>query len=1236
MEIPDSGSGERPPRSPDPFAVEKEAYFNAKNLPNAADGLKALFTAEKPIVEDTKVGIIEGLIQKRQVSSQRRFYTSIDGDLSDRTSLKYRAEKIAVNVRELVEAYKEDESRIANPDSAGGRTLKALKDNIPRPQHIETGASVILYDLIHKALTDPDIDPLKVLTEIELLQIQTFDPDSFPHILESILKGAEGKATSAEIEVFRAKFAGKEKDDRELKSWQEIGRMSDEEVEQAIGGHEIHYIKKFLPAKYEGIINAIYLPERHFPDYIKKLSHSIRQEFIKERGREPDQAELQIKVSDEFHLNVVNTLGRLYNRIDQSPLNSTWEEEEQKGGIYSGIRIIAESFIQSLNALAGKKFPPDSDIAKFQFYTKDQVQYDVNVPSESLAQHLARKYPHIERELKSARKEGEVINEEELLTEPFFRRKKDDFPTYIQQVLKDTEAHRQFRSVFRNVLSVFNKPKDERAGYFRTIGPYVETFMTALDVDLLAQQPDADLMFSSTRLLDKLQQLENARHNYIAEEQADQPDPYGKLPPRAELVEGLLKIWKPELEGEEENWRILRALVMALGETYTISLKSIENSARNLAPMGKGAQPDYSSFEPQDAGPTLVFNPFAQFGLRYLDLMEARMGGLIFVPVDGAEVDGKSTISKLWEKFNYKIIKENSDIARNEFHEGRSPQTEEDDYLRLVNWENPFKVGSIYTRGWWRYWAGYRPYFAIHEKKVNITKCWKNVEGIGIEVLRDFVGFRIEDLNDDFFELNEGRGDRLELVDYLYRRYFKYNQAVDPAEVRAKFDEIEAAAGSKHKGLQKEYKKFFYQVFTRAMKQTMPTKFIRYEANRQVVQRQRAYKKIRFEAGMDPAPGVQGDKRFSTAVADICLAEEDIRSEISDRLKKVYRREREEKDNGTPLYDLTDEVNQITSDYVLTKERLMAFLEKYYAGDEYAERRRNALIVFDKSDEFVETTMEYAGEDKPQISYMDRFAAKWQKGLPYAECVEQLDRSLFAHRASGRRGPARAIIDIANADDYVKPTILGYFEKMLEVSRSGTFNHMVFIGELHKFSKTMKQDVGVEAYRRLCTYMNIITKVFFMKNVRDVFRPFLGMTAGKANSWSGAIAGADREFTSVAEADKMDLWKMDHDFIKYDILPADAVEPGEETEYEDKPVKVRIPFTKKEITLFTKKELVPELGGYSINKIRRDTHMTNPEVMKESFFGRALPIGVLLIMATMIVDALKRVMGDQGGGRRGH
>lgn len=916
------------------------------------------------------------------------------------------------------------------------------------------------------------------------------------------------------------------------------------EVEDGQERETREILKKFGDPKDKDLIVSLYHPEL-FEDYVKKEYEKFArgQTQITPNITKDD---IDKKFSLDLKERIVMAVGKLYQSVDESNPGEFWQEAEQKGGVFFSLSTLSTTLIRQLQSLREYGFNNPESIFFQQdpnnlsnpnnpkgihLYRETYVDYDkecvITAPYESADRKKATN-----REI---RKFTKALPEVERL---------GSFSLYFMDVMSEVDEEIGVRKFLHDARALRNHPPGE-GGYYGQLAGFADAHLTSSSIDILGTLPDAARAFEASRLLDKFYELDFAKYDWRHQALSSQEDKGYKISPHEEAALAYLQMINKDDEtkfGESES-RSKRALIMGIGDSYSISMRALETGAYADPPYA-GATATVRSYDKRDAAIYRVFNQFAHDNLRFSS-ETLLMGNLLFLAI-GGKIDGKDfhKVSRTW---NHKTLIQDMKDSMNAFVSGKQPKDK--DLIRFMDLMNPGKVGSWYTRGGWRMDSSYESWLVPAGDKTDIVKSWKTLELIGIETLKDFAG-KIADQNDLFYttadkdptKVTAAKQMRKDLATHLYKRYF--NKDASDADIQNVISGLETDP----KELKEKYEAFYYRAIARAIKQRIPTKFLRLERNRFVIDGKRGWEKVRQGAGFG-----QDSDAFQKALYDIASAEVKLRTETTNIMRKAIR-------EGRTL----DQLTISETPYTLNEATLRDYLTNKIdlPANERAQRIQNAVNVLKfNNDSFATDT----GKD----NYVDIFAAKYKKGLPFAIAVEELERTFLAHRAAGERTPARAISEIAATEKNVADQISHFFDILKKTS----VDQKKDVSEIIKAIGTAKLQIesmhGKNAAQKLANHMAAVAITFFKKD--SYAKPLFGFFgAGELNSLAAEFSGREQ---TVWEWDSREIDKFCVMLENADILPKNPYERWKPARYKNREIqiggkKIEIPFLRERIKDF--------------------------------------------------------------------
>lgn len=1188
------------------FVAAQQAEMQAAR----ATGLAAIKQKLAEIVFQVQLAFqrVKERIVRKKKNDPGAFSDKFDGEVTDTHSENHAVRITQARVQEAIRIYKEDAALIpVKNDTSAGQVVHRLiaEIQVAEVNHI---TAPFIHSILDRVTRNPSIDPLKILDADELAFLKEANPGVAAKVIDTMLSVAGSSET--EIRAFKAKVdqvkienqippePKKEPEKEKPKQRQELKEdIIDERFKIA---HDFEaFANRLQEPRDRDLVDAFRSP-RKFDSYIGGLA----EEKVRELGRgegvtyddltDTEKTKIGQKVSEELSQKVKLLIGKIFRKVDESSPEEFWEESSKEGSFMDNTDLAANGFLQQLENLRFATYEDYKWVGnkKIQFFKQDEVAGDV--ATQTKAQYEDVLEPFQKRTAEGARR----------YVSPFYNYKQVEFQNYFLTVYNGAKDEIGIRKFLHNATALQYQPPPE-GGYYAQLAKYAETLLPSSATDIMSSLPDADAIYSASQLEDKLLEADFAKYNWIHSQTMSQLDMETKMTTRSKQTLEYLHQLYPDLQ--EDDWRYKRALIMGIGDNHSIALKTIEHGARADAPRNiHDGSPNNASYDKKDYMPYMALNPFNHFNLRY-GLDSTLMGNLLFLPVEGEGAHELGNLHKWWDHND--LIHEMKQ-SMNSYVAGRDT----DKKTRIIDYTNLGRAGSIYTRGAWRKYHAYEA-FLDRTGDNRVLNTWKNVENIGIEIVKDLVDKRIPELDGEFYKTG-GEARRREMVDYLYKKYFKQGDVIpDDAEVTRKFAELEAAKHEPDK-LGKAYRTFYYQTITRAMRQRIPTKFLRYERNREVYGRERAWEEVRQEVHMDIPT-------YELAVKDLCAAEVMERREATKQLNGVIKGMR------AKGHLALDDVHKIYRDtptavtYELNEAKIRRYLETEMKLP--ADRIERALDVYRKTMEFTERTERGEG-GKSGDKYLDHFAHKYEhEHFPYAMAVEELERTFLAQRGAGERAPARAFADIGFTEEKTCKVFANYFEKLKDVATNGKHDFSELVHDIETAKQQIMIDIDPEYAHKLAHHMSALTISFFKKDTiaRNRLTNML-FSHNRKNSLAAEFTGLSRgvwEWEVREIADFINALEARH------VLPTEPYKVGKPPEYEKKQVGIPIPFTKKKIPLFNYMARKPDTEWYG-GKLRKEFGGSNVHIALE-LLNKFLPILIAYVLYKYISEAIKESEGKK-------
>lgn len=1156
---------------------------------------------------------VEGIANETYVSAFRNSGNIPFEKLED-------AFRVRVTVTKVLEAVKEG---IIVPPGKSKYVLSALAEG-----SITQTNSVNLFRLIKKYL-DKEITfssegESKTDFEKDFDDLENYDPAS-AFLLRQVIVNEKDHLGLSEKEITE-KFKTMLGEGKTA-----LSRMSPETFSNTLGV----VLQRYAEPEDMKLLMALLDPET-----LEEYLEDFREKIKEKSGYKDEDKKLDIEVSEEFRGNVRMLVGKLFQIVDESRPDSFWQEATAFGGLFNSIEVVSQELLQRIQSVRSFKFSKDSIMNKIKFYRDEQVVVSLD----------AKVNPYFEEITKELSKEDREFLEKRKYALPNVHRNVEiDFDEYFFTVLNGANDEIEIRKFLHDARAlVYHPPPD--VGYHKQLSLYAER-LTSSNIDHMNLMPDAESMLSASQLWAKLFEIDMAMHNWTHQPLSGQVDELRRLTDTDVDALKYLPLINPELL--EDSWRLKRALIMGIGDNYSISLRALEIGAYADPPL-RGGRPVYGSYGTRDSVIYKAFNLLLHHNLRWSN-EDSLMGNLLFLDLSNRARDHTDLRKDMKAAINaFATGKTDEDLARG-------------DVVRLMDAMNIGKIGGIYTRASWRMYFYYEGWLVDPESGtgnlINIVDSWKALEKIGVSALRDMVGNLVTDnrkalfsRRDEFFgketkepkdpverqkyiELKEGlEKKRRSLVEHILDEYFKDDYPKEGSDVEGSdeklrrdqlFTDLEKGDSIDEKA--EAYKAFFHEALVRAYWQRIPTKFLTLERRRTVsTKRNTIWEEVRSKSGEEGA--ALSNEDFKNGVDLIAAAEIALKNEVKNDIKQQLAA-------GKKMHET--EVS-----YELDHSRLESFLRSFQESNpkEVSNKRiDDALRIYDQLKKFVHTTMQPRSEEpkgfrtslgkklgvrvKPgikEVSYFKDVAHKYQHGFYGFELgTEELQREFLTHRAAGERVVARNTNDNAEMEHEFIDELSGYFTKMQGVyinSRENPLDVKPLIEAMVKAKKRMEQIHGLAAaYEIIGKYFVPLTMQFFKKDDAASFFPLNIFRLGKKNCLAeefvqgpfrgGRAWGASERRMFFIELERAHLLpKIEHDVHLSDYKYVDRKIFG--------------------IKLGQKKVLDPAHIKYSTLTLREANKATNARVVLENI-SKYLPLLILGYIAWIIYKSAKEAFSDK-------
>jgi len=1066
--------------------------------------------------------------------NERRLGQSLNGSVRNSGLIRKVCTSQAY-VQEVLTIYRDNRALLpVAENTTSGVFLKKMAEII-NPNDVSEEAAPYLFKVLNQAVNNRigEVETLFGLDSIDLQRLKFVYPATYEKLIRVI------KESAAEL--------GKPITDEQLG----IEKEKTEAEQEAQMTQDYQIIRgRFIEKKDLDLIDALFRPKQLFGNYVEN-------DYV-EFCQKPEISHLSnAEKGEEYSKHFHNKVSVLFNKIVQnvflSKSSEPAEKSASKGSFYSSpeaLKSILNTQITKLIELRYQDYPQFSQIQWFKEEAKTH-DYDELIREEGKPDILQpRRFVDAEKTPKRV----------------------ESFNEYLVFMKTELEHEIEIAYAMKNLRALKYMPTQHgQEGFWGNLTHFLKQEIHGSGIDEYMHQSDSTQALAAARLLDKFMGNDMAHYNNIYQPTYGQIEQGSEFSKEENEVIDYLKRMYPMIGGEPiDDMRAKKAVVMGSGDHHAISLRAEEIGSLAEPPKTPGNNTSYASYSEEDAKMYKVFNQMAHENMRF-SAEELLMGNLLFLKIKGNDVR-----TSTWD--HKKLIAE-MEAARKEFTSGKSIQDEKNGTVRFINWFNPARVGSMYSRGGWRDYYTYSTYLVPPGggKQIDVVNSFKALENIGVELLKDFCYFdhnmKPGQIPETFYDQGDKDKiqDRKELVTHIYKRYYK--------KERESVEETNKAVDKMFEGLEKAedikeaYKSFYHKMYTRALVQRVPTLFLRIERTKDISGRDRSWAVVKKACQkLDGWVDKDADKNdmFLQAAKDIGVAESILRDEVTEYIRQNLKQKK-----------LMHEID-VGDRYQLTEEKLKELLVRLNFKEEDI-RYKNAIKVYKETHNFLKNAEtvkdEKTGEEKSQ--YLDNFAKKIaQNKFPFAFALEEMERSFLAHRGAGENMIGRATNEINDSEKNVATSI----SKLLPTLRATATGGKNDFSEIIKLIKAARDQVnavhGTEAANTVAYNMAALTISFFK---RDTLAKPLGGVFG-INRINSIAAEFSKSSKTVWEWDSrtidhfITLLETDH------ILPDKPYEANTKPEYEPikfdflgiESIKIKLPYELK-----LPKELIL-LGGIKI------------------------------------------------------
>jgi hypothetical protein len=1019
--------------------------------------------------------------------------------------------------------------------------------------------------------------------------------------------------------------------DQQQQLMESMGQSRD----KRFGGDAGYYETRFTDAQKE-VLATFYDPEK-FVTYMERLSngdeHGDGKIFLKPDviQREKEKITENIKkyyeknnknfgpgenletivdkiwgeeVSKKMEWNISDVINQLFLELQQKSPNKFYEQIMQED-IFQGPGMIQKRIQAAINSLMTEVEQiekGDSDLAKrmknLHLYQEDAKDSYIEERGEGKDDPNKKIYPRIHP----------LTHGERIGTTDFIR--------HIYQTIDQTISKAEY---FHNSRAIYGHPPGEK-GFYQQLGDFAEQ-MKGGGIDEILLLPDGHHIMEAYQLYEKMLQEDFAQmdHRHRPDQLSNKLE---RVNTQIELqVFQQLKEYYPELTDE----RLRNIVNSGVGISRGIFLTESEASAYAdpIDSEGKGMVASYST---NDAGSLNVFNPMHTI-LRWQG--EHNMNLMYFMPVNGE--------SGAWD--HHKAMKNAARymdsllVGKGRGVTGKGGLPEETFADAMMDIGN---VGGPGKRKGWRMKGALEGHFSYDpDGTIDAPETFRAMEAIGYEAIYNF--YINKQAGPDLLMATEKTDsanvkERRELFSYIYSRYF--HEGGEGSFQESEFDDywskllvkgkekalnqikknggLSAGDNWKIKSFEEEIafetsQLFMENMLARYVAERMPTKFLRMDKNRIHDDGLSHWTKIwrEFEA--------KGWKRedFDKTMKNLNMAEMLLGRQKSEMIRENIRLDDKWKLN---------QIDKITDlPYRLDENKIRELLSKNKEGGVFKSEKdiSDAIEVYQK-----------IKESYKKDNFIDKEGFKRISNYTFTFGLEDTDISLMTFRGTGPRMVARAIKDVASAEQTITPWIFNMPMVLNEIAINGKHDFSPIIEYMRKAQKAITDINGVpdtyeHMYKMAGTIINYFKKDAMAKPLFGLFR------LGQRNSMAAEYSGRS---SAVWEWDSRDIDRFavaleSYGLLKnkpYDLQPFTKGKIG--GQLEDRWIK--IPGIKKPIkfNLFGKKRHV----DYEYNSLKlRKEHGADLKAITLDMVNQFLPIAIAFLLWKYIKDAMDEASGKK-------